>query len=531
MESSGSNTSHDSFSSSSFYPQALEPTPLASFEASPAEPWVEDPFIIPPSRPHTDFEKALLELVHSSRAANFASPAVGSPAVAKAKEDDGTIAETGVTNDDIEAYIMGPEASDGKWVCTYQACLKRFGRKENIRSHVQTHLGDRQFRCRDCEKCFVRQHDLKRHAKIHTGAKPYPCACGQSFARQDALTRHRQRGNCSGAFQGLARKEPAKRGRPRKQRVVDVAGVGAVEEEPGHVGVTPLATTTTPPVTHTAAPEPEPGPADFRLFPSPVEATLEYGGPRQSESDVETGGFPAQDLLDSPPITPEENQLSHAEPELFEAQSPSKGSAFEEGANQRHEDQGGINVDINIPDDDLDALLAQFEQSSGTNFISFPCDPFESPALTVANSSQGSNVSESVSAVASEGGGGGTISPVTLEGAALDEVALHQFHTSPDTATRSSQESNTTESVDAVAFNGEGEETISPAALEEAAAVIDAAIHQYTNLDYPTFEDFMAETFLPEGTSPWRDFVIPNPDEIDINTLFGLGSSSEPPST
>ncbi|KAF8543042.1 hypothetical protein BDD12DRAFT_293256 [Trichophaea hybrida] len=123
---------------------------------------------------------------------------------------------TGISMEEIASFIAGPEASDGKWVCKYPDCEKRFGRKENIKSHVQTHLGDRQYRCEVCKKCFVRQHDLKRHSKIHTGIKPYPCLCGNSFARHDALTRHRQRGMCIGAFEGIIKKV-AKRGRPRKK--------------------------------------------------------------------------------------------------------------------------------------------------------------------------------------------------------------------------------------------------------------------------------------------------------------------------
>lgn len=130
---------------------------------------------------------------------------------------DETKTDTGVTLDDIAAFIEGPDPADGKWVCVFEKCLKRFGRKENIKSHVQTHLNDRQYQCPTCKKCFVRQHDLKRHAKIHTGIKPYPCECGNSFARHDALTRHRQRGMCIGAFDGIVRKV-VKRGRPRKNR-------------------------------------------------------------------------------------------------------------------------------------------------------------------------------------------------------------------------------------------------------------------------------------------------------------------------
>ncbi|KAI0023399.1 hypothetical protein F4780DRAFT_78990 [Xylariomycetidae sp. FL0641] len=124
---------------------------------------------------------------------------------------------TGVTMDDIQQYIQGPDPRDNKWVCKFENCNKKFGRKENIKSHVQTHLNDRQYQCPNCHKCFVRQHDLKRHAKIHTGIKPYPCKCGNSFARHDALTRHKQRGMCVGAFDGIVRKV-VKRGRPRKHR-------------------------------------------------------------------------------------------------------------------------------------------------------------------------------------------------------------------------------------------------------------------------------------------------------------------------
>lgn len=128
-----------------------------------------------------------------------------------------TVEDTGISSEEIAAYISGPDPLTGRWACTYPECNRGFGRKENIKSHVQTHLGDRQYRCIHCGNTFVRQHDLKRHAKIHSGVKPYPCPCGSSFARHDALTRHRQRNTCVGGFEGLC-KSPTKRGRPRKIR-------------------------------------------------------------------------------------------------------------------------------------------------------------------------------------------------------------------------------------------------------------------------------------------------------------------------
>lgn len=138
---------------------------------------------------------------------------LGTGAIADLNIED-TRTETGITMDDISQYITGPN-KERRWSCTFEECGREFGRKENIKSHVQTHLGDRQYQCPVCRKCFVRQHDLKRHAKTHSGDKPYLCRCGNDFARQDALTRHRQRGMCIGGIDGVV-KVAKKRGRPRK---------------------------------------------------------------------------------------------------------------------------------------------------------------------------------------------------------------------------------------------------------------------------------------------------------------------------
>ncbi|KAI0401933.1 hypothetical protein F4802DRAFT_578348 [Xylaria palmicola] len=167
-----------------------------------------------PASPYT-IQKPSSRNSHHRRTESVAS--LASAASIASIDIESTKTSTGITTEDIQQYIEGPDPKDNKWVCVFDDCNKKFGRKENIKSHVQTHLNDRQFKCPACQKCFVRQHDLKRHAKIHTGIKPYPCLCGNSFARHDALTRHRQRGMCIGAFEGSAPKN-AKRGRPRKPR-------------------------------------------------------------------------------------------------------------------------------------------------------------------------------------------------------------------------------------------------------------------------------------------------------------------------
>ncbi|MCJ1307681.1 hypothetical protein MMC25_001329 [Agyrium rufum] len=129
----------------------------------------------------------------------------------------GCMVPSDITTEEISAFCGTPlpNEPDQRWRCLWDGCKRRFGRKENARAHIQTHLDDRQFACNFCDGRFVRAHDLKRHSKIHTGDKPHECPCGQRFNRHDALTRHRQRRACVGAIDGVP-KPKLKRGRPKK---------------------------------------------------------------------------------------------------------------------------------------------------------------------------------------------------------------------------------------------------------------------------------------------------------------------------
>ena len=136
-----------------------------------------------------------------------------------------SIVDTGIPAEEVDACISDQHPDTKFWYCLFELdngkkCNKWFKRKENARSHVQNHLGDRQYQCNDCGKTFVRQHDMKRHAAIHSDDRPHVCPCGSGFARHDALTRHRQRGMCEGALPGFekAEEDKPKRGRPKKER-------------------------------------------------------------------------------------------------------------------------------------------------------------------------------------------------------------------------------------------------------------------------------------------------------------------------
>ncbi|KAG0282422.1 hypothetical protein BGZ96_000487 [Linnemannia gamsii] len=80
--------------------------------------------------------------------------------------------------------------------CTFEGCDKSFTRAFNLRSHVNTHNGERPHKCPEpgCDWDFVRRHDLDRHVKSkHLANKPYACnQCTSRFGRSDALQRHRR---------------------------------------------------------------------------------------------------------------------------------------------------------------------------------------------------------------------------------------------------------------------------------------------------------------------------------------------------
>lgn len=97
---------------------------------------------------------------------------------------------------ELDRYWEGPD-EDMVFTCTYKNCGKKFTRRYNVRSHIQTHLSDRPFSCSYCPKSFVRQHDLNRHVKSHLVSKHCRCKCGREFTRVEGYKKHLTNGVCS----------------------------------------------------------------------------------------------------------------------------------------------------------------------------------------------------------------------------------------------------------------------------------------------------------------------------------------------
>lgn len=96
---------------------------------------------------------------------------------------------------ELDRYWEGPDHNK-VFTCTYQNCGKKFTRRYNVRSHIQTHLSDRPFTCTYCPKSFVRQHDLNRHVKSHMVLKHAKCRCGKEFTRAEGYKKHLSSGLC-----------------------------------------------------------------------------------------------------------------------------------------------------------------------------------------------------------------------------------------------------------------------------------------------------------------------------------------------
>lgn len=77
-----------------------------------------------------------------------------------------------------------------KRVCRF--CGRIFSRDCDLIRHMDDiHMGERAFKCYNCDKEFAQRNHLAIHLRIHTGERPHTCPfCKKSFAQRSNLKVH-----------------------------------------------------------------------------------------------------------------------------------------------------------------------------------------------------------------------------------------------------------------------------------------------------------------------------------------------------
>ena len=69
-------------------------------------------------------------------------------------------------------------------------CVLKFKHKSNLKSHIKTHIGEKKYKCGECQKFFLTIPYLKRHMQTHKNTK-YKCGeCQKLFLTIPDLKRH-----------------------------------------------------------------------------------------------------------------------------------------------------------------------------------------------------------------------------------------------------------------------------------------------------------------------------------------------------
>ncbi|XP_017061050.1 zinc finger protein 182 isoform X2 [Drosophila ficusphila] len=92
-----------------------------------------------------------------------------------------------------DAYFLNlhkPEDKSGKnFICDF--CSKTFLTLGQLKTHVQTHIGNRNYKCLHCSKSFLNSSNLLAHTRTHTGERPFKCSkCPKTFIQKTHLVNH-----------------------------------------------------------------------------------------------------------------------------------------------------------------------------------------------------------------------------------------------------------------------------------------------------------------------------------------------------
>lgn len=106
------------------------------------------------------------------------------------EEDEWKLSSSCGQDHDYTSYLGPDHAPKHEKACRF--CGTQFFRYCDLVKHVENmHMGEKAFKCPECDKEFARRDYLGVHSRVHTGEKPYECPyCKKLFAQSSNLYVH-----------------------------------------------------------------------------------------------------------------------------------------------------------------------------------------------------------------------------------------------------------------------------------------------------------------------------------------------------
>ncbi|XP_072220513.1 uncharacterized protein [Leuresthes tenuis] len=103
-----------------------------------------------------------------------------------------TCSQCGKSFNRLHQFKLHQQSHKRKRAFWCSVCGKSFQCSSHLSIHHRTHTGEKPYGCGQCGKRFTQQSSLRVHQRTHSGERPYSCSqCGKTFILMHHLKRHR----------------------------------------------------------------------------------------------------------------------------------------------------------------------------------------------------------------------------------------------------------------------------------------------------------------------------------------------------